>query len=827
MIQNNPAAERAVLSGICRYGSEAYFDVCDIIRESTFTIDSNQIIYKCQKHILDADNNASIDLPSIYSAANTLGLAYVFDKKNEAAHLQAIFDFPIDIKNVRKFAGVIGRLEVARLLDNQLTLAKSNLSEISGEEPVAQILGIAEDSIFNFSSLINDEQKHSRLGEGIEDLVEHLITNPVDQIGISTGYKEFDKAIGGGLRPGISMVGARPKCLSIKHNLYTPNGSKNICDIQIGDLVATPTGYSYVVNTLPVSNDEIYRVYFRDGDYIDCTKDHLWQVYKRFDKKHKPVVKETQELINDLKLSKQKYKWDIVLPKATEFNQQELPVDPYVLGLLIGDGSFRNAINFYCHQDDIELLEHIRNRIGDFEIKTEPSVKGSKCLIFRINSFQDTIRKTGLYKKTAYDKFIPNNYKYSTIQDRIEILRGLLDTDGCCHIEKRSCRVKYVTVSLKLAQDIKEIVHSLGGLTKINIGHSICEGKRFKHYSLEIRIPNINPFRLKRKADKFFHRQLGDLKRTIIKIEKIGTGEVKCITIENNDGMFLTDNFIPTHNCGKTTLARNIGMYIASKEQIPVFNLDTEMVKEDHQIRAISMLSEVPINIIETGKFSLDQVSLTKVRKAAKEVSKGNYHFASISGMAFEEQLGLMRRWISKEVGLKLDGTAKPCVVIYDYLKLMTSESIRNNVAEHQAIGFMMTGLHNFGLRYKIPILGFVQLNRDGITKEGTESAAQSDRIIWLCQNFSIFKKKSDEEIAVDGPEAGNRKLVPLIARYGEGLSDGDYINFNMKGWLSQISEGKLHSELQNNQNHNPLVTDTGFQSEALNGNDDDELPFD
>ena len=136
---------------------------------------------------------------------------------------------------------------------------------------------------------------------------------------------------------------------------------------------------------------------------------------------------------------------------------------------------------------------------------------------------------------------------------------------------------------------------------------------------------------------------------------------------------------------------------------------------------------------------------------------------------------------------------------VYDYLKLMDSAEIRGDMKEFQVLGFMMTALHNFALRYEVPILSFVQLNRDGINKETTDTASGSDRIIWLCSNFSIYKHKSDEEIAKDGPENGNRKLVPVIARHGEGLQDKDYINIMMNGAYAQITEGKTAFELEDN----------------------------
>ena len=187
-----------------------------------------------------------------------------------------------------------------------------------------------------------------------------------------------------------------------------------------------------------------------------------------------------------------------------------------------------------------------------------------------------------------------------------------------------------------------------------------------------------------------------------------------------------------------------------------------------------------------------------------QEMKEAPIYHKSIAGKPFEEQLSMMRRWIMQDVGLNSDGTAKPCVVFYDYLKLMDTSGMTQDMKEYQVLGFMMTQLHNFATQFQIPIVAFVQLNRDGITKESTDTASGSDRIIWLCSNFTIFKRMSDEEITEDGPENGNRKLLPLVSRHGGGLDDNDYINCSMKGWCAKITEGRTRLEVVNGINKDP-----------------------
>jgi replicative DNA helicase len=247
---------------------------------------------------------------------------------------------------------------------------------------------------------------------------------------------------------------------------------------------------------------------------------------------------------------------------------------------------------------------------------------------------------------------------------------------------------------------------------------------------------------------------------------------------------------------GKSVFADNVALNVSSLG-IPVLVLDTEMSKEDHLNRLIANLSGVPINEVATGKFIDDEIKNNKVQLAVKKLESIPYSYVSVAGKPFEQILNLIRRWVFQEVKADENGKTNDCVIIYDYLKLMSSSSITNNIQEYQALGFQITSLHNLCVKLDIPCLSFVQLNRDGITKESTDAVSGSDRLIWLCTSFCIFKAKSPEEIAEDGPQSGNRKLVPIVARHGSGLDDGDYINIQMNGSHAKLIELSTRNELK------------------------------
>ena len=267
---------------------------------------------------------------------------------------------------------------------------------------------------------------------------------------------------------------------------------------------------------------------------------------------------------------------------------------------------------------------------------------------------------------------------------------------------------------------------------------------------------------------------------------------------------------------GKSFFADNVGISVSSNN-IPVLMLDTEMTEKDHWHRILACISGVKIEEIESGLFSKDVSKRNSVKKAIEKIKLMPFQYKSIAGKSFDEVISMARRWVIKDVGLDDSGKANPCLIIYDYIKLMDDSGIGKNMAEYQALGFLMTNLHNFMVQYNASCLAFTQLNRDGINREDTDVASGSDRILWLCSNFSIYKRKSEEEMADEGFSQDkvryNLKLVPVVARHGKGMDQGDYINIFANYEFGKIEEGPTRSQIFKSQS---TRQNNGFVVEGL-----------
>lgn len=273
---------------------------------------------------------------------------------------------------------------------------------------------------------------------------------------------------------------------------------------------------------------------------------------------------------------------------------------------------------------------------------------------------------------------------------------------------------------------------------------------------------------------------------------------------------------------GKSSFAINDAIHVSSLG-IPVLYLDTEMNKKAQLPRILASLSTQSMKSIENGDFAVHDFHFGQVKRAGEVLKSMPLHYRRIAGKPFEEILSIIRRWIVKDVG-KENGVTRDCLIIYDYFKLMDTGSLEK-MQEYQALGFQIQQLADMCNTYDIACASYVQMNRDGITKDTTDVLSQSDRLLWLCSSLALLKRKTTEEIMTAGPENGNMKLIVTPEqRYGPGLDEGDWINFTFDKEKCQLKELTTKNSARKSSNNDFDAVDVvggaedGFTDEDFDG---------
>lgn len=345
----------------------------------------------------------------------------------------------------------------------------------------------------------------------------------------------------------------------VTSRIYTPGGYKLMGEIQIGDQVIDPDGgYANVIGVYPQGKVDIYRVTFSDGSYTDVTEDHLWYVNSPLRKwKGKPgYVKPLRQIMAEPLVHRTTGNHQVYIPmvKPVMFTKKSLPIDPYLLGLILGDGGIAHG-SVYFTTADFDLIEYASQRLPKGVYVRNRGHKYEWCFTtgkrFGKNPLVTALRELNLMGLRSPDKYIPTCYLYSSVDDRIAILQGILDTDGSV---SKGYGVEYSTTSLRLAEGVKELVQSLGGTVswKTRAGSIKRNGVRYATrlcYRLYIKLPShISPFLLQRKAKGYHPRGKYEPHRSIVEIKHVGQDYAQCIMLDSENQLYVTDEYIVTHN---------------------------------------------------------------------------------------------------------------------------------------------------------------------------------------------------------------------------------------------------------------------------------------
>ena len=362
----------------------------------------------------------------------------------------------------------------------------------------------------------------------------------------------------------------RGRAQPLSSGVLTPSGFRPIGNLRVGDLVIGSDGRpTPVIGVYPQGRKPVYRLRTQDGASTLCCSEHLWQVFTASDRRRgKPGrVLETQEMIGRLR-SFHQHRFELPLLSApAELPAAEVPIDPYGLGLLLGDGCLTTSTTPTFATADLELGRALESSLAGIELQPKGGidyvlrhVDGHRGGVIVANPVTAALRELGLAGTRSHSKFVPELYLHNSAAVRIAVLQGLLDSDGGPVTQReRTCRIQYTTCSEMLRDDVAHLVRSLGGVAnwRRREAHGRRPGRangrpvehRHDAFAIDIRLPaGIEPFRLERKRRLYETHGGGRPMRYIDAIEPAGEMETVCIQVAAADSLYVTDDYLVTHN---------------------------------------------------------------------------------------------------------------------------------------------------------------------------------------------------------------------------------------------------------------------------------------
>ena len=369
------------------------------------------------------------------------------------------------------------------------------------------------------------------------------------------------------------------KAAPLDSTICTPFGFRKVRDLKVGDIISSATtgGQQRVIRLHPVEEHDYYRIHFIDGTYFDCSSGHLWQLHQS---RKRTKRKDADGNRNDRRIwsTRMIYDWmqrkkhgmytgyNLMIPLCAPVQftsgqryKQPKHISPYILGAILGDGCITesvtavNSVQFITMDD--EIVQRFVSAGYDMNHSREKSGNRAKSYTVYDRSLMEALRELGLEGCASADKFIPRQYKYATVEERKQLVQGLMDTVG--YVDEKG-HMSYSTASGRLAEDVAFIIRSLGGIATIkrnSAGYKDGNGDFIQcrdSYGVYFRT-YMNPelvglSRKKIRCRYEFNGGASEPGKRIIDIEYIGKRQGRCITVDEPCGLYVVDNFTVTHN---------------------------------------------------------------------------------------------------------------------------------------------------------------------------------------------------------------------------------------------------------------------------------------
>jgi hypothetical protein len=657
----------------------------------------------------------------------------------------------------------------------------------------------------------------------IEDVLADDFRDP-----IPTGLVGIDNLMGGGLSKGelgvILAAFGVGKSQPLHSKVLTPNGWTTMGEIKEGDLVISRDGKpTKVVGVYPQGIRPTYKVKFNDGTETLCDEEHLWSVNtinqrNRRTRKDGKIINlgtdnfyrtmKTIEMVDNVKVwGGRRLNYRIPRVEPVEFEEKNLLIDPYVLGVILGDGCITEHNHPHFVTKDEEIINEVKSFYDKVSIKEqnrdiEKEVDGELVLVKRsitkvsFLGIKDDLKVLGLYGCNSETKFIPEDYIYSSVEDRVKILQGLVDTDGSID----GCRIEITTVSKTMASQIREIVLSLGGTASINEKETFYDkdGVRVEcklAYRVNFSFPSnigFNPCRLNRKLCKYNGRTKYSDNKFISSIEYYGEEDSQCIMVDNPEHLYVTDDYIVTHNTTLITRMANTA-YLDGKNVVQIFFEDNVKVIQRKHLTCFT------------------EIELSELGERKEEVKELLPRFQNLEGNLILKKMssdGTTIPHIKQYLRKLISSGIKPDIVFVDYIDCI--QPTKQFKDEYSGEGNVMRQFET--MLSELDIAGWTAV-------QGNRSAIGADLVEANMMGGSIKKGQIGHFIlsvakTLDQKEEGRATLAILKSRFGRDGVVFDDIVFDNGTLTIDTSESTDVSLLQHEKGQKRKESD--FISETI-----------
>jgi replicative DNA helicase len=757
---------------------------------SDFTNQLDKFIFSAIYNLYQggAESIHTIDI-DMYLQSNSLAKD-IMQKENGIGFLQDCEAY-CEIENFNYYYSKLKKINLLR----DLQKAGRDISEFYSENPLdanynkinekfevmttEDIINSLKGEIATFENkyVLNSVIEESNAYDGVKDLIEELKTIP--EVGCPLQGDIFNTIIRGGrkgkmyLRSAGTSVG---KAIPNSTVIPTPNGWRRVDEIKVGDYLFDRMGKPTMVLAVypQIEKKETYKVYLKSGKIVECCEEHLWSYYKipQGKKLYTSSLKEILQETNEKGfLNNHKYSYRIPVIKPVELEEKQYSIPPYIFGLILGDGSFRYSSNkSFMFASEDEYLPTIIAKEMKYQVKRHKTNK--YCWFFEHlepcehqNVWVEDILKNYpcLWNKNSHNKFIPDEYLFGSIEQRLDLLRGLLDTDG--GFTSSNGRVSYTTVSDSLRDNFISLVSSLGILTHLYVEEK-KDGR--KAYHIDLIVDNEKKpalFKLPRKrlaAEEYLktHKgiQRGDRETDpIIKIEATGDyTDMTCFYVDNEEHLFAYDTtWCITHNtrsmvgdaCNIAYPIRyepKVGRWVATGHSEKILYVMTEQDPAEIQTMILAYLTGYNEEMFLYGTYTEEHMG--RINKAIRimETYKDNMLFARVPDPCASVIKNLFRKY-SFQYGVEN--------FFYDYIfssPAMLNEYRDLKLPEHVCLRLFTTTLKNLAVELNAFILTSTQISGDDDENGGFRDYKRirgSRSISDLVDCGCIMSRPSNEEL--------------------------------------------------------------------------------